>query len=380
MIGSAVCNTDWEPVSTMRFVLLDFEVSHCTFKNYDTGQGAGAVLSMDRCFNLQVHDCAFSDIGVSKLVIGHNMVIGGSGYFKVYNNTFTRQWANSVRMFPVKLNALGYDGKDAVTRYYNNISWEKRKYPDFEQNTVRPNDLAKSKYLSRTGSEIYFNTLYRSRKGTMTADPYVAPLVDTYAPDVVIKYNLIIDPECDVPFDPARNYVYQLGTGPQPGIVVEGNLVYKSLEDAGFIDAVNFVPSKTSPVKDVITGRVDYITKDHYGNERYVGAGADAGAGHRDVGGIADRPKRIEKLRTDHGPQGHCVRALRRERCDHLHAAVRCLRCAAPGRRELADRIWVSDQLANRQHWREDAVHFGIESLRSRDCEVLERRCSSRDD
>ncbi len=281
MSGGAISNTDWEPVSNMKSVLLDFEISHCTFKRFDHGKGPGTVLGMDRCFNLQVHDCAFSDIGVSKLIIGHNVVIGGSGYYKIYNNTFTRQWANCVRIFPVKLNALGYDGKDAVTRYYNNISWEKRKYPDFEQNAVRADDLAKSKYLARTGSEIYFNTQYRSRKGTMTADPYVGTLVDVYSPDVVIKYNLVIDPECDLPFDAARNYVYQLGTGPQPGVVVEGNRVYKTLAEAGLVDAVNFVPSKSSPVLDAVSGRVDFIATDHYGNERYVGAGADVGAVER---------------------------------------------------------------------------------------------------
>jgi hypothetical protein len=70
----------------------------------------------------------------------------------------------------------------------------------------------------------------------MTSDPYRGVLVDVYAPNVTIKYNLIIDPECDAPFDPARNYVYLLGAGQQPGIVSEGNLVFKTWEEAGLID------------------------------------------------------------------------------------------------------------------------------------------------
>ena len=117
MHGDAISSSDWEPVSNMKSVALDFEVSHCTFQNYDFGGGAGSVISVARAFNLQVHDCGFSNIGFSKMVIGHDVVIGGAGYFKIYNNTFTRQWANCVRLFPAKLRALGYDGPDAVTRY-----------------------------------------------------------------------------------------------------------------------------------------------------------------------------------------------------------------------------------------------------------------------
>ena len=74
-------------------------------------------------------------------------------------------------MFPMKLNALGYNGKNAVTRFYNNISWEKRKYPAFEQNRVPQKHLDETPYLSRTGSEVFFNTLYRSRKAASSGDP-----------------------------------------------------------------------------------------------------------------------------------------------------------------------------------------------------------------
>jgi len=48
---------------------------------------------------------------------------------------------------------------------------------------------------------------------------------------------------------------------------------------------VKFVPSATSGVKDAATGRVPYIAKDHYGNERYVGKAADVGAVERQEGG-----------------------------------------------------------------------------------------------
>jgi hypothetical protein len=87
-----------------------------------------------------------------------------------------------------------------------------------------------------------------------------------------------------VPFDPARNYVYHIGTGNLSGIVAENNLVFKSWDLAGLADAVRFVPSRTSPAKDAATGRVDYISKDHYGNSRYVGAAADVGAVERQEG------------------------------------------------------------------------------------------------
>jgi hypothetical protein len=44
---------------------------------------------------------------------------------------------------------------------------------------------------------------------------------------------------------------------------------------------VKFIPLATSPAKDAATGRVPYIAKDHYGNERYVGVAADVGAVER---------------------------------------------------------------------------------------------------
>lgn len=283
--GSAISSTDWQPVSNLKSVQLDFEISRCTFKNFDFGTSAGTVISMSKCFNLKVHDCTFSNIGYSKFIVGHDVVIGGSGYFKISNNTFSRQWANDVRMYPMKLHALGYDGPDAVTTFFNNISFEKRKYPVFEQNGIPRDDLAKSSgYFSVGASEVCFNTVFRSRRGTMTSDPYRGVLVDVYGPDVVIKNNLLIEPECDAPFDPARNYVYLLGAGPQTGIVADGNLVCRTWKEAGLIDQLKFVPSTTSPAKDAAKGRIEVITKDHDGRDRYVGASADVGAVERQKG------------------------------------------------------------------------------------------------
>src|SRR5512137_1687574 len=222
---------------------------------------------------------AFSDIGLAESPIGHDVCICGAGYFKVFNNRFTRQWANDVRVWPMKLNALRYNGPDAVNRFYNNISWEKRKYPMYEHNQVPQTAIDNSAgYLSRTSSEIYFNTLYRSRKAAGSKDPYVAALVDVYGPEVTIKHNLVIEPEADAPFDPARNYVYHLGAGPQRGVVAENNLVFRTLEQAGVEDTTSFMPAATSPAKDAATGRVSYLTKDHYNRERYSGPAADIGA------------------------------------------------------------------------------------------------------
>ena len=265
--------------------MLDFEIVRCAFRHFDNTEGAFPCIGLDKCFNLRVHECAFSDIGMAESPIGHNVCIVGSGYFKVYNNTFTRHWANDVRAFPMKLNALGYDGPDAVGRYYNNISWEKRKYPAYEQNRVPPADIEKSAgWFSPTRSEIYFNTFYRSRRAATSKDPYCAQLVDVYSPGVTVRHNLVIEPDCDMPFDPKTNYVVHLGAGPQPDVVAENNLVFRTLAEAGLADAVKFIPLETSPAKDAATGRVPYITKDHYGNERYVGKAADVGAVERQEG------------------------------------------------------------------------------------------------
>ena len=276
--GAAISSSDWQPVSNLKSVLLDFEVVRCTFLRFDNSRLAFPVIGLDKCFNLQVHDCTFSDIGVAESPIGHNVCICGAGYFKVFNNRFTRQWANDVRVWPMKLNALGCDGPDAVNRFYNNISWEKRKYPMCEHNQVPQKDLDNSSgYLSGTSSEVFFNTLYRSRKAAGSQVPYVGVLVDVYGPAVTIKHNLVIEPEADAPFDPGRNYVFQLGAGPQPGVVAENNLVFRTMEEAGIVDTTSFMPAAASPAKDAATGRVEYILLDHYGRERYVGPAADVG-------------------------------------------------------------------------------------------------------
>ena len=88
----------------------------------------------------------------------------------------------------------------------------------------------------------------------------------------------MIEPEADTSFDPARNYVYQLGAGPQRGLVAENNLMFRTLEQAGLADTTSFMPVASSPAKDATTDRVDYISSDHYRRERFVGPAADVGA------------------------------------------------------------------------------------------------------
>jgi hypothetical protein len=279
--GAAISNSNYS-LSNMISVVLDFEVCRCTFRHFDNRVQAFPVIDLLRCFNLHVHECNFSDMGMADSPIGHNVCIALAGYVRAYGNRFTRQWANDVRVWPMKLNALGYNGPQAVNRFYNNISWEKRKYPMYEHNHVQQADIDKSAgYLSRTASEICFNTLYRSRKAASSKDPYCATLVDVYGPDVTIKHNLIIEPEADVPLDPKHNYVYHLGAGPQTGLTVANNLVFRTWDEAGLVDTKTFMPSKTSPVLDAATGRIDYITRDFYNHERYVGTAADVGAVER---------------------------------------------------------------------------------------------------
>ena len=187
--GAAICNLNYS-LSNMISVVLDFEVYRCTFRNFDNTQQAFPVIGLERCFNLEVHECTFSDIGMAESPIGHNVCIAVAGYLRAHNNRFTRQWANDVRVWPMKLNALGYGGPNAVNCFYNNISWEKRKYPMYEHNHVRQADIDKSSgHLSRTASEVCFNTLFRSRKAASSGDPYCATLVDVYGPDVTIKHN-----------------------------------------------------------------------------------------------------------------------------------------------------------------------------------------------
>jgi hypothetical protein len=76
-----------------------------------------------------------------------------------------------------------------------------------------------------------------------------------------------------------NNYIYHVGTelGPHPGVVVDHNLVFRSLSDSGLIDATRFVPSASSPVAKA-AGVIDYIKEDLYHRPRYSTGFADAGA------------------------------------------------------------------------------------------------------
>lgn len=257
----------------LKSTCLDFEVTGCTFSMVETSP-----IEANNSFNLQIHDSTFSDSG-GRTFVGHMANIVNTGYCKVYNNRFTRTWGDDVRVMPLKLNALGYNGTDAVNRFYNNLSYEKKKYAMVEVNGVNVTqaDIDNSRgFLARTSAEIYFNTLYRSRKVD-----YVAPLVDIYAPNITISHNVVVEPECDAAFDSAHNYVYSLGTGQQSGLVVTNNLVYKTLALSGLSNAESFTPSATSPVKDASTGTVNYITDDFYHRPRYRGTAADLGAVER---------------------------------------------------------------------------------------------------
>lgn len=286
--AAGIISEDWSPLSNLISVALDFEVSHCTFAHYDCSKGPATIIDIGKAFNLQVHDCSFSDLGICASPIGHDACIVYRGFAKIYNNRFTREWGDDVRSFPIKLNALGYNGPDAVTRFYNNIAYEKRKYAMFEQNGMVPQaELDNSRgFFSRTSAEVYFNTLYRSRKVD-----YCAPLVDIYAPNIVIRYNLIIEPECDVAWNPQydlapdapvslrNNYVYHVGTelGPQPGVVVDHNLVCRTLPESGLADAQSFRPDAASPARNR-AGIVPYIQDDFYHKPRYRRGVADIGA------------------------------------------------------------------------------------------------------
>jgi hypothetical protein len=56
-------------------------VYRCTFKHFDNSKGAFAAITFDKCLNLRVHECTFSDIGMAKSPIGHNVcIMGGIGF------------------------------------------------------------------------------------------------------------------------------------------------------------------------------------------------------------------------------------------------------------------------------------------------------------
>ena len=77
--GAAICNLNYS-LSNMISVVLDFEIYRCTFRNFDNTEQAFPVIGLERCFDLEVHECTFSDIGMAESPIGHNVCIAVAGY------------------------------------------------------------------------------------------------------------------------------------------------------------------------------------------------------------------------------------------------------------------------------------------------------------
>ena len=60
--------------------VLDFEIHKCVFRRFDNRVQAFSAIDLQRCFDLEVHECTFSDIGMAESPIGHNVCIAIAGY------------------------------------------------------------------------------------------------------------------------------------------------------------------------------------------------------------------------------------------------------------------------------------------------------------
>ena len=280
--GAAICNSNYS-LANMISVLLDFEIYRCTFRHFDNtraglpGHRPGAVLQpAGPRVQLQRHRHGPFAHRPQRLHLRRRLsprprqplhAAMGQRRPRVAHEAQRPGLQRAGRREPLlQQHQLG----EAEVPH---VRAEPRPAGRYRQ-------VARAIFPARVPRSISTRFTGRGRRPTART-PIAVRLVDVYGPDVTIKHNLVIEPEADAPFDATHNYVYHLGSGPQPGLGVDNNLVFRTWAEAGLVDTKTFLPSANSPARDAATGRIGYITKDHYNHQRYVGPAADVGPWRR---------------------------------------------------------------------------------------------------
>jgi len=259
------------------------EVDHCKIGDYTSGApNPACYLNLTNVYGVKIHDDSCWNIGVLTNPIGHcGMFQFKYCYVDVYNNYFGPSiFGNEARSFGLgQVPALNWlflreDSLfDGVSRWHNNISRLKRKYPVVE---VRPNfgDGTISYYLPRRSLRAYNNTL--SRPGVGAGNSYYsASYIDAYGVGVdtiEIKNTLMYGPYTDTVA--SWPFFGSLGTGgvilTQPSgqvlkIDTSNNISAPTFATTGLSDSILFIPKLNSVLYNGGTNVPSYITKDKYG-------------------------------------------------------------------------------------------------------------------
>jgi len=134
----------------------------------------------------------------------------------------------------MKLNALGYNGLMPSTVSATISVGRSGNIRCYEHNQVSRTAIDNSSDTSREPPRKSIQHAVPITKAASSKDPTWPPWW-TYMARVTIKHNLIIEPEADLPFDPARNHVITLARARNEACWAENNLVFGTLEQSGLV-------------------------------------------------------------------------------------------------------------------------------------------------
>ena len=263
----------------------DTEVSNCTFSDYPSNGAASNFISAFNCYNTVIRNNTFTNLGVVATPTGHAAVINAYAFHgQIYNNLFGPfNFGNAVRGKFAHCPSMGaaYTG---LTKIYNNIIKNQRKYPGFEVQSCDTTGYSNGGVvLARNDSTPYFwnNTAYNLAVGVGNS-PYIAALIDDYLSSAVVtaKNNvwvLLRDSVCS-PNAWVQGIVAASGT----------SISYDTARNrfncttwTGFADSTLFTPSANGMLNNTGLTPPSWLTTDIYGNARTQGGGTDIGAVER---------------------------------------------------------------------------------------------------
>lgn len=254
----------------------DVEISNCTFDHYySIVSGPSVYINCNNTWGIDIHHNTFQNMGGVVSPVGHGVLINYdiAGSVFVHHNIFgPNNFGNDVRGKNAGL--LGYTKYDSVCRFYNNISYDKRKYPILEnQRVVDGDSTTLAPYVHRRkGTAIWNNTIYN-----ISRDSYIAVIYDCYLTDSLEVKNNVLVMIRDSTWASSNVRVFSPSNGAVAFVDTAKNKLVELWPNAGLSDSTTFTPTTTGILYNAGTTVPAYITTDFYGNPRSNGA-PDIGA------------------------------------------------------------------------------------------------------
>lgn len=266
----------------------DVVVDSSYFGNYSSASpNTSNFIRIFEAFNIEVYGCTFENLGVVANPTGHAaLIVTIASKWSVHDNFFgPDNFGNEIRdLGPCDLPVAGanYLGR---CEFYNNLIFDKRKYPVYETRTVDGGTLSTlSPYVrSRTMGYCYNNTAYALSVGVGNG-PYETNMVDCYANDTVFVKNCVVtvcrDTTWGTVFGP---FMWSAANGTITTKDTASNRLVQLWVNSGLSDSVRYIPKRPGTLWNLGVAVPSFITTDIYGSPRptlgrNAGTGVDIGA------------------------------------------------------------------------------------------------------